>query len=231
VYDTKYKFGAEGADAFRTYVRTLKGAKMCADQGIYPALASYSSEIQRFNSACDSNGGCDFVALLLEPGTALTWIAGRPRFGTKMTSGAQTLFNEQFGSNCGKPCNGMLVWTGYNPPIGNLAGLADVGAYVNDVKRVNPTVDTSNQFLEGAYLGMTVLIDALKAVGPNLTRVALAQELNAQKFKYDIASALHWSSGDRHANKAAQAFSIVIAQGSFAGFREERTGFIKDPLL
>ena len=125
----------------------------------------------------------------------------------------------------------MLVWTGYNPPIGNLAGLADVGAYVNDVKTVNPTVDTTNQFLEGAYLGMTTLIDALKEVGPGLTRAGLANVLNHRTFAYDIASALHWTPTDRHANKAAQAFSIVVAQGSFAGFRYERTGFIKDPLL
>lgn len=231
VYDTRYRFGSEGADAFRTYVKKLAGGKVCADVGIFPARASYSSEIQRFNSACDDNGGCDFVAMLLEPATALTWIAGRPRFGTKMTSGAQTLFNEQFASNCGKACNGMLVWTGYNPPIGNLAGLPDVGAYVNDVKTVSPTVDTTNQFLEGAYLGMTTLIDALKEVGPSLTRARLAQVLNSKPFTYDIASPLHWTGKDRHANKTAQAFSIVIAQGSFAGFRDERTGFIKDPLL
>lgn len=231
VYDTRYRFGSEGADAFRSYVKKLSGAKMCADVGIFPARASYSSEIQRFNSACDGAGGCDFVALLLEPATALTWIAGRPRFGSKMTSGAQTLFNEQFASNCGKPCNGMLVWTGYNPPIGNLAGLPDVGAYVNDVKTVSTTVDTSNQFLEGAYLGMTVLIDALKEVGPNLTRERLADVLNSKTFKYDIGSPLRWTKTDRFANKWAQAFSVVVAQGSFAGFRIERTGFIKDPGL
>lgn len=229
VYDTRYRFGSEGADAFRSYVKTLPKAKMCSDVGIFPARASYSAEIQRFNSACA--GDCDFVAMLLEPQTALTWIAGRPQFGTLMTAGAQTLFNESFASNCGKPCNAMLLWTGYNPPIGNLAGLKDVSDYVNDVRTVNPTIDPTNQFLEGSYLGMTIFVEALKAVGPELTRARLAQVLNSTPFKSDIATKLAWSGSQRHANRAAQAFSIVVAQGSFAGFKNEQTGFIPDPQL
>lgn len=230
VYDKFYRFGKEGAEAFRQYINTLSGgAKMCADIGILPAQASYSSEIQRFNSSC--NGKCDFVAMLLEPQTALTWIAGRPQFGSLYTSGAQTLFNEGFAASCGSDCNGMLVWTGYNPPIGALASLPDVAQYRNDVKRSSPTADTTNQFLEGAYLGMTVFVEALKEVGPNLTRKRLQQVLNSTTFQTDIATRLGWSGGDRHANKAAQAFSVVVAQGSFAGFRNEQTGFIEDPAL
>jgi ABC-type branched-subunit amino acid transport system substrate-binding protein len=227
VWDQKYRFGREGADAMRAFVKSQPGAKMCADVGIYPSQASYSSEIQQFNSSCA--GKCDFVAWLLEPATALTWVAGNPQMGNLYTSGAQTLFNEQFASNCGKKCNGMLVWTGYNPPIGNLAGLSDVGQYVNDVKTVSPTVDTTNQFCEGAYLGMTVFVEALKRVGPQLTRARLATVMNSQSFKNDIASMLRWTTGERHANKSAQAFSIVVAQGSFAGFKNEQTGFVPDP--
>lgn len=227
VYDTRYKFGSEGADAFRSYVKTLPGAKVCADVGIFPARASYSAEIQRFNSACKK--ACDFVAMLLEPQTAQTWIAGRPQFGELMTSGAQTLFNESFAANCGKPCNGMMLWTGYNPPIGNLAGLPDVATYVNDVRTVNPTIDPTNQFLEGSYLGMTVFVEALRAVGPDLTRARLAQVMNSKAFASDISTKLKWAQSARHANKAAQGFSIVVAQGSFAGFKNEQTGFIPDP--
>lgn len=229
VYDKFYRFGKEGADAFRSYVKTLSGARMCADVGILPGQASYSTEVQRFNSSCAEK--CDFVAMLLEPQTALTWIAGRPQFGTKVTSGAQTLFNEQFASNCGKDCAGMMVWSGYNPPIGNLAGLPDVEQYVNDVRIISPTVDITNQFLEGAYLGMTVFVEALKAVGPELTRERLAAVLNSKEFRTDIASKLGWSESQRYANCRAQGFSVVVAQGSFAGFEDERTGFIQDPLI
>lgn len=229
VYDTRYRFGREGADAYRKYVKSLPGAKMCSDVGIYPARASYSSEIQRFNSACDSR--CDFVAWLLEPQTALTWVAGRPQMGTKVTSGAQTLFNEQFAANCGKACAGMLVWTGYNPPIGNLSGLEDVGEYQNDVKTVSPTADTTNQFLEGSYLGMKIFVEALRRVGPNLTRARLRDELNRGCYTTQLSSKLCWTASDRSANKTAQAFSIVVAQGSFAGFKNERTGWVRDPSL
>ncbi|HEX9774861.1 MAG TPA: ABC transporter substrate-binding protein [Actinomycetota bacterium] len=229
VYDKFYRFGKEGAEAFRKYVATLKGARVCADVGILPAQASYSSEIQNFNAQCD--GQCDLVAWLLEPGTALTWVAGRPQFGTKVTTAAQTLFNEQFAANCGKDCNGVMVWTGYNPPIGNLAGLPDIQTYVNDIKIVSPTADTTNQFLEGSYLGMTVFVEALRRVGPNLTRERLRDVLNSESFKTDIATTLRWTAAKRHANTSAQAFSIVVAQGSFAGFKNEQTGFIRDPSL
>jgi len=229
VWDKFYRFGREGAEAFRDYVSSLSGARLCADVGILPAQASYSSEIQRFNSAC--GGECEFVAMLLEPQTALTWVNGRPQFGTKMTSGAQTLFNEQFAANCGKPCGGMLVWTGYNPPIGRLAGLPDVQQYANDVRQVSPTADYYNQFLEGSYLGMTIFVEALKRVGPDLTRERLRAVLNSESFKTDISSRLGWSAAIRNANCSAQAFSVVVAQGSYAGFTEEQTGFISDPTL
>jgi ABC-type branched-subunit amino acid transport system substrate-binding protein len=227
VWDTRYRFGREGAEAYRNYIKTLPGAKLLADVGIYPSRASYSSEIQRFNSSC--KGGCDMVAMLLEPQTALTWVNGHPQFGTKVTSGAQTLFNEQFAGACAKTCSGMLVWTGYNPPIGNLAGLADVARYRDDVTNVDPKVDTTNQFLEGAYLGMRIFVDALRKVGPQLTRERLRDVLNSTCFPTDLASKLCWTTTQRAANRRAQAFSIVVAQGSFSGFRAEQSGFIEDP--
>lgn len=232
VYDRYYKFGKEGADAFKGYVNSLPGAKVVQGGfvGIQPGQASYSAEIQQFNKAC--KGGCDFVAMLLEPATAEAWITGRPAFGVKATSGAQTLFNERFAKNCAAACEGMLVWTGYNPPIGTLASLSGIRQYVNDVRSVSPTADETNQFLEGAYLGMSVFVEAVRQVGPNLTRAALRQVMNQLLFQSDLASALSWSrtaSGGNVANARAQAFSLVVAQGSFAGFRNEQTGFIADP--
>lgn len=226
VWDTRYRFGKEGEQAFVKYVNSLPGAKVCGNQGILPARASYSSEIQSFNSSCA--GKCDAVALLLEPQTALTWINGRPEMG-QITSGAQTLFNDSFARNCGEKCAGMLMWTGYNPPIGNLASRPGVREYVNDVRSISPTVDVTNQFLEGAYLGMTVFVEALKAVGPELTRARLAAVMNSKSFQNDIAQKLAWTSGNRNANCSAQAFRVVTAQGSFADFANEQTGFIKDP--
>jgi len=227
VWDTRYRFGKEGEQAFVEFVKSMPGAKVCADQGILPGRASYSSEIQSFNSAC--NGKCDAVALLLEPQTALTWMKGHPQVGSKVTSGAQTLFNEGFARNCAEDCSGFLMWTGYNPPIGNLAGLPGVKEYVNDVRAVSPTADTYNQFLEGAYLGMTIFVEALKAVGPELTRERLAAVMNSKAFRNDIAQQLAWTSSARNANCSAQAFKVVTNQGSFSDFANAQTGFVKDP--
>lgn len=229
VYDRFYRFGKEGADAFEAYVKTLPGAELKAFVGILPGQPNYSSEIEEFNRAC--NNDCGFVGMLLEPTTATQWVAGRPQFGTLMTAGAQTLFNEAFAQNCGRPCNGMLVWTGYNPPIGPLANEPDVARYVNDVRNVSPTVDVTNQFLEGSYLGMTVFVEALKKVGPNLTRARLKAAMDSMDFQNSISSTLTWRADRRFANAGARAFSIVVAQGSFAGWRDEQTGFIRDPGL
>lgn len=177
VYDNKYKFGLEGAAAFQEYA-SASGCQVKAYVGIPPGEGNYGGYIKTFNDACDPS--CDFVAMLLEPGTASTWISGQPfaggkkrGFGSKLTSGAQPLFNERFGRDCGAPCDEMLVWTGYNPPVGGQAGKPGVIRYVNDVRSIIPDVDVYNQFMEGAYLGMTVFVEALKKVGPNLTRSSL----------------------------------------------------------
>jgi ABC-type branched-subunit amino acid transport system substrate-binding protein len=235
VYDTKYKFGKEGAAAFRDYVKQLTGSPPKADVGITPGKPSYSGDANAFNNACGA-GGCDFVAMLLDPTTANVYISSntdadgrRQGFGRVLTGGAQPLFNDRFARDCGKPCDGMLVWTGYNPPVGALSGLAGVSSYVNDVRSVDPGIDVNNQFLEGAYLGMQVFVEALKTVGPNVTRAALRDAMNAMTYRSDLASPLTWGPNQRFANQGAQAFRIATAAGSFAGFADAGTGFIKDP--
>lgn len=233
VYDSQYKFGREGAKAFKDYVSKLPGASMAAYIGIQPGQPSYP-QAETFNSNC--GGRCDYVAMLLEPGTAISWINShgndnsgkRLGFGSKGTGGAQPLFNEKFARECGEPCSGMQLWTGYNPPIGDLANLPGVAKYVNDVRAISPGVDVNNQFLEGAYLGMTVFVEALKRVGPNLTREGLRQVMDQMKFESDLASPLQYGPTKHYANASAQAFSIITAAGSFAGFRKS-TGFVNDP--
>lgn len=226
VYDSQYKFGVEGAAAFADYIGGLSGAILKAKVGIKPAESSYNTEVQKFNGDCKP---CDMTVMLLEPATAETWIAGRPNKGKLITSGAQTLFNRRFASNCRTACQGMLVWTGYNPPIDALASLPGVAKYVNDIKAIDPGVDTSNAFAQGAYLGMSAFVEALRQVGPNLTRQRLQQVLNTMKFKSDLSSDLGWSATNRYANTRAQAFSLQYAGDSFSGFANEQTGWIADP--
>ena len=235
VYDKRYRFGLEGAAAFKAYVKSLTGKDPDAFIGITPERANYSGDAQAFNEACPS-GGCDFVAMLLDPTTANTYIASqsdkdgrRQGFGRILTGGAQPLFNERFARDCGGPCDGMLVWTGYNPPIGRLASVPDVSQYVSDVRSVDPGADVTNQFLEGAYLGMKVFVRALEQVGPELTRERLQAVMNSMTFKSSLSSTLSWTPEQRFANQTAQAFRVVTASGTFAGFAETDTGFRRDP--
>jgi ABC-type branched-subunit amino acid transport system substrate-binding protein len=232
VYDQKYKFGVEGKDAFESQVKALGGTMVPgATVGLNPDDNSYASTINEFNKKCD--GKCDMVALLLLPETAKKWLQGAADFGTRYTAGAQTLFTDRFAQDCvllrGAECAGFAVWTGYNPPIGPLASKAGVAAYVSDVRAVKPGIDVNNQFVEGAYLGMSVFVEALKRVGANLTRERLKAVMDAMTFESDIAAPLTWKTGQHSANVRSQSFSMSVSQGAFRGWSDEGTGFLLDP--
>lgn len=238
VYDEQYRFGIEGKDAFVEYIESQSGAEMKAVQAVHPEQAPYGSEANTFNSDCGNSGGssgCDMVALLLVPDVAIQWrnansdgdVQGRG----KTTYGAQTLFTDEFATQCGDWCNGMVVWTGYNPPIGTIADQPGVKQFENDVEKVNPGADTRNQFLQGAYLGTQVFVEAVDRCSPDVTRACVRQTLNSINYESDLASTLSWSENQRHANTAARAFSMEASGGSFNGWRDERTGFVQDPGL
>lgn len=232
VWDNKYKFGVEGAEAFKSQVRKL-GGRVVADVKLNPDQPSYASEAEAFNQAC--RGGCDMVMLLLLPDTAQKWMARRPTMGKKISSGAQTLFTDQFAQACvlaaGELCHELVVWTGYNPPVGRHIAVPGVARFVDDVKAIAPNVDVRNQFLEGAYLGMSVFVEALRRVGPNLTRPNLRRVLDSMDYTSELASTLRWRSGRHHANSSAQAFALIVNEGNFSGWRDLQTGWIRDPGL
>jgi ABC-type branched-subunit amino acid transport system substrate-binding protein len=235
VYDNKYKFGIEGKDAFVEQVEKL-GGKVVADAvvGLNPDDNSYASPASQFNGKCGSKGeNCDMVAMLLLPETAKKWLQASAAFGRLYTSGAQTLFTDRFAQDCvllrGTDCHAFAVWTGYNPPIGPLASKPGVAAYVSDVRAVKPSIDVNNQFVEGAYLGMTVFVEALKRVGPNLTRERLKAVMDSMTYETDLASALTWKAGQHSANVRSQSFAMTVSQGAFRGWSDEGTGFLLDP--
>jgi len=232
VYDNQYKFGREGARAFKDYIeKKLPGARLDAYVGIQPSQPNYP-EAETFNTKCGPTKRCEFVAMLLEPGTAKSWIDSHDApegFGTKGTAGAQPLFNESFARNCGEKCSGMLLWTGYNPPIGELKNLPIVAQYVKDVQALNKGIDVNNQFLEGSYLGMSLFVEALKRVGPNLTRARLKEVMDTMVYESDLASTLTYQPGRHYANVSAQAFEVRTGAGGFTGFANSGSGFIADP--
>jgi ABC-type branched-subunit amino acid transport system substrate-binding protein len=240
VYDSNYRFGVEGEAAFKGAVQRL-GGNLQADVGIVGGQTNYQSDINnRFNSQCGPQSGhpCDFVALLLEPETATYWIKQGGYLGDAGKAlgagGPQTLFSDgfakDFAANCPQPCKTHFwVWTGFKPPVAPFDTDPAVTTYVNDMNATNSQADNVNQFVEGGYDGFELLVNAMKQVGPDLTRGALRQVLDAMKYESGLSVPRVFSSGKHFANVDAQAFSIVINGQSFANWRYEQTGFIPDP--
>ncbi|MDQ3758311.1 MAG: ABC transporter substrate-binding protein, partial [Actinomycetota bacterium] len=230
VYDTHYRFGVEGKDAYESYVKTLPGASFVHAEGIEPNQPGYGAAIANLNRECGESG-CDTLVMLVDPGTAEVWIAGDDKFTsrTEHRLGASPLFNDRFGQNCKQRCDGMVVFTGYVPALEGNVNLPGIRTYVQDVKAVQPSADTANQFLQGAYLGMSVFVKALEEVGPILTRAEVRRVMDSMDYSSDLASTLGWRADKRFANAAAQAWRIG-ASSSFDGFRDLRTGWLRDPL-
>jgi len=239
VYDNQYRFGIEGDVAFKGAIGRLPGASLSdsCDYGIQAGQPSYSTATNTFNGSCSN---VDFVALLLEPETAAQWIKDGGYLGTAGkgvgAGGPQTLFTYDFGKEFAANCQGdqckanFWVWTGFNPPIPPDDSSARVQAYVNDLNATNSSADHDNQFVEGGYLGMEFLVQALIAVGPDLTRGALRKVLDSTDLDSGLTGGVeHFRSGNHFANTLAQAFSLLASTGSFSGFRYQQTGFIADP--
>jgi branched-chain amino acid transport system substrate-binding protein len=245
VYESTYHFGIEGAFAFNAAVKRVTGSDVqgyvnplqdpqCKDRfcGISAGQSSYSGNIQQFNSACTSSSahkGCDFIALLLEPATATTWMKGGGLAQQQIRlAGPQPLFTYDFGNACGAPCDQIWLWTGYLPPIGDYLGRPAVSTYVNDIKAASSTADYNNSFVEGGYVGMELVVKALQAVGPNLTRDGLKAALDNMEFDSGLTAApLKWRQGNHFANVHMQAYSMQF-KGGFNGWRDERTS-LDDP--
>ncbi len=238
VYDKFYKFGVEGKDAFLGAFDRLKGQhglESAFTIGVDPNNTNNLQDlIRQFNDECGGSDPCDVVAFLLEPSTALQWIDNGGTFGEQITAGPQTLFNRDFAVNCvdvrqPDPCD-LIVWTGYNPPVGDLASLPDVAKYVSDVQSRNAQADVENSFTQGAYLGARVFVEALERVGPNLTRENLRTVMDSMSYDTDLTNKLEWTPSNHFANTAMHAFKIsATPSGGFAGWSELKdVGWVQD---
>lgn len=220
VWEQGYAFGVEGSDAFKAQV-TAMGGTIRADFPVNGGQSQYTVEVGHFNSTekC-GNQACDAVVLLLLPDTAKRWLGGssKPAMGNLYSAGPQTLSTSKFEGECAGIWGGscpLAIWTGYNPPGQNGSG-PGVTQYVSDVKAINAGIDTKNQFTEGAYLGMSLFVEGIKRVGPNLTRADLRKVLDSMDYNTDLSSNLSWRPGKHYANLRARAFG-------------DETGWILDP--
>jgi ABC-type branched-subunit amino acid transport system substrate-binding protein len=253
-FDAKYRFGIEGAYAYEKAVERLTGkpiqgfsgtqslsscdsnSRFC---GVQPGQSSYTSQATQFNNACygqiSGAADCDFIAYLMEPQMALAWLSNRgqssPHYGS---AGAQPLFDRQaFANQCQTACSdptGFVVWTGYQPPEGAYAAQTAETQYVSDLKSNDSSADVDDQFVEGAYIGMKLLVDALTTVGPDLTRERLKAALDTLTFRSGLSKPLVWSPGHHFANDGAMGWRLNYSNGSFSGFSAV-TSFETDPWL
>lgn len=235
VFEKNYRFGVEAAEAFNDHVKKLTGkavagynAEYSCEQrfcGINGGSSSYSQEVASFEEG-------DFVALFLEPTTALRWMGdanAKANSAIKYGYGAaQPLFTKSFASGCRQKCHGMLVWTGFRPPIESYANDPAVKRYVQDLKRTKPDADEFNAFTEGGYVGMLLLEAAMRKVGPDLTRARLKAALDTTCLDTGllIRGKLCYNPNNRFANTYMQGFAIQYS-GTFAGWREGP--IVRDP--
>jgi hypothetical protein len=210
------------------------GTRFC---GISAGTGQYGNEVSIVNNACNSGNKCDYLVLLMEPDTAEQWMAtpGAPTAGQFAKGGmgaAQPLFTYSFGTTCGDKCNGIQVWTGYNPPLGQFASTTGVKQYVNDLHNTSSSADAYNQFTEGCYLGMQLLVAAMEEAGAhgNLTRAAVKAQLDSMNLDTGLSAAAEtWSAGQHWAVGGAQGFTMQ-SQNGFSGWRFT-TPYLKDPWL
>ena len=239
VFDKNYRFGVEAAAAYNNEVRRLTGSDVlgynsennCVKRfcGVLAGQPGYSNEVNEVASQ-DFN----FLAMFLEPQTALTWMStpgaptADPSVHAQGVGLAQPLFTRDFAVNCQAACDQMWVWTGYKPPIEDYADDSIVKAYVSDLRKTSSTVDVYNAFAEGGYVGMSLLVKALESVGPNLTRERLKAALDSIAFASGLTldSSLSWRPGDHFAGRTMQAFSIEY-KGTFGGWRAQ--SIVADP--
>jgi ABC-type branched-subunit amino acid transport system substrate-binding protein len=251
VFENTYRFGVEGAYAFNQAYRRLSGHDIlgytnpdaaggggCSSRfcGIPGGQGNYGNQVNSLNSACNdekTESKCDYLVLLLEPKTAQDWMAvpgvKTPSSFQFRMGGAQPLFTYAFGHNCGDKCDGMRVWTGYNPPIEQFATSPAVSTYVNDLAAQSASADPYNQFTEGGYVGMGLLVEALRKTGANLTRARLAATLETMTYDSGLTKPLTFQPGKHYANSSAQAFEMQSRNG-FTGWRFVQD-YITDPWL
>jgi hypothetical protein len=232
VYDLE--FGREGARAVNAAYRRLSGAdipgyrdpvnagawctatRFCA---VAPGGGSQADNVERLAAECERGARCNFLLLLLEPRSLLSWFA---------TPGAPTLASDPdlvlgialpphalapgLAQQCGAPCHGAWGWTGYRLPVGADAAHPAVRAYADNLARQHSGAEPANPHTEGAYLGVRLLVDALRRVGPVVTRDALARALDATTgFDTGLTLApLTWRPGQHYANVTLHAYAIEV---------------------
>ena len=232
-WEATYRFGKEGHDAFLGTIRRL-GGKVSSDAEISRGRISYRNEAEQFITGCggaDDLSSCDFIAMLLEPETASAWVSSgglgngqvHPTIGVGVP---QPLFLDSFARQCAKYCSGMWAWTSFKPPLAPFVDDPAVRTYLNDLRAVSASADASNPHVQGAYVGMLMLVRALEILGPSPTRLGMKRVLDAMVFDSGLGPVLRFAPGQHFASTSARAYSDITQsdeRGTFANWRYTNT--------
>jgi ABC-type branched-subunit amino acid transport system substrate-binding protein len=243
VYDTHYRFGVEGHSAFTGAVKRL-GGKVNSEVGVDGAQGDFGNQAKQFVDNCGGSGflRCDFVAMLLEPASASSWVlrdnglgdgTAHPKVGVGVP---QPLFVNSFARDCKGYCAHMWALTSFNPPIPPFDDAPAVSSYRSDLAAQSRTADASNPHVQGAYVGMMLLVRALKILGPAPTRKGMKQLLDSMNgkdaFATGMAPPISFSPGNHYGNVCAQAFEDIVsgadAGATFANWRYTNSDFLCD---
>lgn len=235
VWEQNYRFGVEGHAAFVKSIERA-GAQVTSDVPIQGGQTDYGNAVNDFIRKCggqDKLDQCDFIALLLEPTTASQWVRngglGNGTVRPKVGIGApQPLFIDSFARDCGKLCANMWVWTSFKPPIPPFDTEPAVATYRADLANVSATADANNPHVQGAYMGMLLLVDALQRLGPSPTREGMRAVLDATTLDTGLAPAIVFKPGNHFSATSVQAFEAIVNSGSFTNWRYTGSGFIAD---
>ena len=234
VWEGNYRFGVEGHNAFVGYVKR-NGGSIVADAKIQGGLTSYRNDVNGFVGGCGAKlDKCDFLAILLEPATAAQWVrdgglgngTDRPKVGI---GGPQPLFLNSFARDCAKYCANMRVWTSFKPPLPPFDSEPAVATYKSDLGAVSAAADANNPHVEGAYVGMQLLVKALKEAGAAPTRAKIKEILDATTLDTGLSPPLKFSPGNHFSSTGAQSFEAIYNGDSFVAWRYTKSGFINDP--
>ena len=104
---------------------------------------------------------------------------------------------------------------------GGIGEISDAASALDFLQAVNPNAQSLwvAGYSFGAYVGMQLLVEALRKTGPLLTRANLAAALDQMKLRSGLAiqDTLAWRPGSHFANTTMRAFEIQY-RGTFGGW-------------
>lgn len=234
VYDETYRVNFEAAGAFISEAQR-EGHQVPQEcrVALRAGQPDYAAQVRQFDDSCAAaSKGVDFVALLLQPQTAQTWIGDAPYLGTRPdgsghgAGAAQELSTPQFLDSCGQPCTNLALFASIYPAASPFDQVPEVQAYRQDLCAVDTdcAVHAGNLNVEAAYSGMDLLVQALQATGPNLTRARLRSTLDSMELRSRLS--LHFSAPGVGGGRSMRALLPVFQSSqSLTGTTFQFTGF------